>query len=217
MTQRGLASKLPEFKTERLLLREIQVSDYKSYQKKFSDYEIIRYLSNIVPWPYPDNGALDFLQSVILPKQGIDLWCWAICLKEKRDDMIGVIEIRKGPSDNRGFWIAREHQGKGFMTEATVPTTDYAFNKLGFEKLVFLNALENKASRRIKEKTGVRLVGTCPRKFVDPQYTMAQIWELTKEDYNRINPTTPQVFQDRPFLNDGRGKSPAHPRLEKKE
>ena len=35
----------------------------------------------------------------------------------------------------------------------------------------FANAIQNKASRRIKEKTGCRYVRTEPRKFLNPEFT----------------------------------------------
>ena len=56
------------------------------------------------------------------------------------------------------------------MTEAVFPITDYAFDVLGFETLFFSNALGNEKSRRVKEKTGARLLRTEPAKFVNPSY-----------------------------------------------
>jgi RimJ/RimL family protein N-acetyltransferase len=69
------------------------------------------------------------------------------------------------------------------MTEAVVPVMDYAFNDLGFEKLIFSNALENIKSRRIKEKTGATLVGLRSANFVDPKLKQAETWELSKENW----------------------------------
>jgi hypothetical protein len=50
---------------------------------------------------------------------------------------------------------------------------------LGFETLVFANAKGNSRSRRIKEKTGARLVRVEPRKYPNAAYREAEIWELT--------------------------------------
>ena len=65
------------------------------------------------------------------------------------------------------------------MTEAVIPIMDYAFDVLGFEVLVFSNALGNDRSRRIKEKTGAKLIRTEPAQFVDPAFTERELWELT--------------------------------------
>ena len=58
------------------------------------------------------------------------------------------------------------------MTEAVKPVMDFAFKDLGFDQLVFTNAVGNERSRRIKEKTGARLIDVRPAKFVDPSYSL---------------------------------------------
>ena len=73
------------------------------------------------------------------------------------------------------------------MTEAVAPVMDYAFAELGFEKLVFANAVGNQRSRRVKEKTGARFVRTEPGTFVNPAYTEREIWELTREEWSKWN------------------------------
>ena len=69
------------------------------------------------------------------------------------------------------------------MTEAVAPVNDYAFDELGFQVLVFSNALGNVASRKIKEKTGASFLKTEPAKFVDPAYSERELWKLTKESW----------------------------------
>ena len=69
------------------------------------------------------------------------------------------------------------------MTEAVRPVLDYAFEELGFDKLIFDNAVENTASRRVKEKTHCRFIGTKPQKFLNPKFTKSEIWELTKKSW----------------------------------
>ena len=69
------------------------------------------------------------------------------------------------------------------MTEALKPITDYAFNQLGFKKLIFANAVGNHRSRRIKEKTGAIYLESRPGKFINPKYKEQEIWELTKENW----------------------------------
>jgi len=177
---------IPEFKTKSLLLRAISISDAPSYKKYFVDYEVIRHLSAAVPWPYPEDGVADFINKVILPRQGIDRWSWALCFKEAPSELIGVVDLwRAGRPENRGFWLGKKYWGQGLMTEAIEPVTNYAFTSLKFDKLVFANAAGNKASRRIKEKSGARLVRVEPANFVDFQYTEQEVWELSKREWLR--------------------------------
>jgi [ribosomal protein S5]-alanine N-acetyltransferase len=178
---------LPVFETKRLILRGVELSDVPSYQKNFNDYEIISHLSHLVPWPYPDDGVEFFLKTVIMPTQARERWMWAIVEKQNPKEVIGTVDLfRQGIPENRGFWLAKKHWGKGYMTEAVEPVMDFAFNSLNFDKLIFSNALGNERSRRVKEKTGARYVGTKPSKLVDPKYTESELWELTKNEWRKF-------------------------------
>lgn len=178
-------SALPVFHTDRLVLREVGRSDIPSYQKYFSDYEVIRHLARHVPWPYPDNGVEIFLETMIFPNQGKDQWMWGLFEKENPANLIGCVHLwRKGRPENRGFWLARPFWGKGYMTEAVWPVMNYAFDELGFDTLIFANAVGNSRSRRVKEKTGAKLLRVEAAQFVDPTLTHHEIWELKREDWS---------------------------------
>jgi [ribosomal protein S5]-alanine N-acetyltransferase len=180
-------AKLPVFTTERLILREVTEADVPAYEENFVDYEVISQLAAAVPWPYPEGGVLNFIRHHIIPRQGNDRWVWGILLKEQPSEIIGVVDLwRTGTPENRGFWLGRKYWGKGIMTEAVFPITDYAFDVLGFETLFFSNALGNEKSRRVKEKIGARLLRTEPAKFVNPSYTKREIWELTRDQWREF-------------------------------
>ena len=178
---------IPTFRTPRLVLRELVEADAPSYEKYFVDYNVIRTLSAIVPWPYPKGGVQEYLKTQILPRQGLDKWAWAITLKDNPREVIGAVELwREGKPEHRGFWLAHKHWGKGYMTEAVRPVMDYAFNELGFERLVFTNAAGNRRSARVKEKTGAKLIGRGPARYVDPELTEQEVYELTKAAWNEF-------------------------------
>lgn len=178
--------KLPIFKTKRLVLKEVGLQNASSYQKNFNDYEIIRNLALGVPWPYPEDGALSYIRDVILKEQCKDRWIWGIFFKDEPNEIIGCVDLwREGHPEHRGFWLSRKYWGQGLMTEAVEPVTDYAFEDLGFEKLIFSNALGNMASRRVKEKTGARFLRIEKGAFVDPKLTEQEIWELSKSNWKK--------------------------------
>jgi len=175
---------IPTFETQRLILKEITIEDAPAYQKYFADYEVIQHLSNRVPWPYPEDGAHQFIENFLIPNQGKGQWAWGIFLKTNPNELIGCIELFESNStENRGFWLGKKFWGQGLMTEAVVPVMDYAFNKLGFTKMILANALGNTRSRRVKEKTLGRLIEVKPFKFVGSQYTESEFWEVTKEEW----------------------------------
>ena len=170
--------------TKRLILRAVTEADIPAYEKHFVDYEVIRYLASAVPWPYPADGVESFVKTVILPNQGKDKWVWGIFLKDNSDELIGVVDLWREPSpENRGFWLGRSFWGQGLMTEAVTVIMTYAFQELGFETLYFSNAKGNIGSRRVKEKTGARLIDVRSASFVDPRFTETELWELKKEDW----------------------------------
>lgn len=178
---------LPCFETERLILKEITLDDVVSYQMHFADYEVISQLSHHVPWPYPDNGAEDFIKKSILPKQGKNYWMWGLFLKTNPSEIIGAVHLwAPGTPENRGFWLGRKFWGQGLMTEATKPITDYAFNYLGFNELIFANAVGNIKSRRVKEKAGAKLLRIEPARFVNPDYAEHEVWLLTQQDWAKL-------------------------------
>ncbi len=123
----------PTLETSRLLLRPLELADAKQVQPLFSQWEILRYLTNIVPWPYPPDGSHRYYRDVALPaiERG-DEWHWTLRLKESPAAIIGGITLRKGETDNRGFWMALPWQGRGLMSEACEVVTDFWFSVLKF-------------------------------------------------------------------------------------
>jgi ribosomal-protein-alanine N-acetyltransferase len=184
-----VSAPIPQFETKRLILRGVSLADVPAYEKYFIDYEVISHLSVTVPWPYPKGGVFEFLNNFIFPTQGKSQWLWGIFEKQNPSELIGAVHLwRDGRPENRGFWLGKKFWGRGYMTEAVQPVMDYAFESLGFEKLVFANAVGNEKSRRVKVKTGARLLEVRPAKFVNPAYTEHEIWELTKDEWERCRP-----------------------------
>ena len=175
---------MPIFETKRLMLHPITLDDAPAAQRLFPHWEIVRFLDKKVPWPYPDDGALQFYRDVVLPEmERGEQWAWAIRLKGGPSHLIGGINLRLQPDDNRGFWVGLPWQGRGIMTEACEVVTDFWFEGLNHDKLRVAKAVDNIASRRISENQGARLVSIEDRVFLMGP-TQAAIWELTKEEWN---------------------------------
>lgn len=169
--------------TPRLKLRPIEFDDHKWVQQHFPVWEVVRYmLAGNVPWPYPDDGALQFFNAKIMPKtQSGELQAWAI-IEKASNTPIGVLNLKPGISGggNRGFWLGTPWHGKGYMSETVRVTTDYAFDTLGMPKLVLNNAKENTASAKLKINADATLLREEEMDFIAGRMT-AQWWELTPE------------------------------------
>jgi [ribosomal protein S5]-alanine N-acetyltransferase len=173
---------MPLLETRRLLLRPLELADADQIQVLFPHWEIVRHLDKRVPWPYPPNGAYEFLRDNALPamERG-DAWHWTLRLRKAPAYLIGIISLQRGEK-NRGFWLGLPWQGQGLMSEAADAATDYWFGPLAFERMRVPKAVGNIASRRISEKQGMRLVGVTEREFVSGRLT-AEIWEITAEEW----------------------------------
>jgi [ribosomal protein S5]-alanine N-acetyltransferase len=174
----------PERETPRLLLRPLELADAAQTQVLFPHWEIVRYLANKIPWPYPADGAYTYYRDVALPAitRGEE-WHWTLRLKTDPGQLIGSIDLRTRENDNRGFWLGLPWQRQGFMTEACDVVTEYWFNTLQFPVLRAPKAVGNSASRRISEKQGMRLVATEEKDYVSGRL-LSEIWEITAEEWN---------------------------------
>jgi ribosomal-protein-alanine N-acetyltransferase len=174
----------PVLQTKRLVLKPLELADASQTQLLFPHWEIVRYLRNVVPWPYPPDGAHRFYEDVALPAiQRGDEWIWTLRLKTAPECLIGSISLAKGENDNRGFWLGLPWHGQGLMTEAAEAVTDYWFNVLNFKVLRVPKAIDNAASRRISEKHGMRVIATEEREYVSGKF-LSEIWEITAEEWN---------------------------------
>jgi RimJ/RimL family protein N-acetyltransferase len=174
---------VPRLETLRLELRGLELEDARQAQVLFPQWEIVRYLASIVPWPYPEDGALSYYRDHALPamERG-DEWHWSLRLKNAPEQLNGCISLKRKENKNRGFWLGLPWQGRGLMTEAVEIVTDYWFDELKFSVMRAPKAIANTASRRISEKTGMRVVAVEERDYVSGRFA-TEIWEITAEEW----------------------------------
>jgi RimJ/RimL family protein N-acetyltransferase len=172
-----------EGRTKRLILRPLEIADAEQIQVLFPHWEIVRYLLNRVPWPYPPDGALQFLREVALPQtERGEAWHWSLRLQSDPATLIGVINLVRDKETNRGFWLGSPWHGQGLMSEACAWANDYWFERLGFSVLRVAKAVANTASRRISEKQGMRLVSAGEKDYVSGRLP-SEVWEITAEEW----------------------------------
>ena len=174
---------VPALETPRLLLRPLELADAAQVQELFPHWEIVRYLTHLVPWPYPADGAYKYIRDVALPSmERGESWRWTLRLKSNPEQLIGGISLMKGENKNRGFWIALPWHGQGLMSEASSAATDYWFDVLKFPVLRVPKAVANTASRHISEKQGMRVVAYIEQDLVCGRLP-AEVWEITAEEW----------------------------------
>lgn len=173
----------PPLQTPRLLLTPLQATDVPAIQQLFPHWEVVRYLDSQVPWPYPDDGAEQYVQNVVLPaiKEGKE-WHWMIRLATTPARCIGSISLYDEPGNNRGFWLSPPWQGQGYMQEACQVINRFWFKTLERPVMQVPKAAGNAASRRVSEREGMRLIEVSEGNFVSGRFAK-ELWELRREDW----------------------------------
>jgi [ribosomal protein S5]-alanine N-acetyltransferase len=144
--------------TERLLLREFRAEDETAIHAYASDPEVVR----LMIWgPNTPEQTRAFLQTTLKaqeqwPRPFVEL---AIELKAQRR-MIGSVGLRVKDEANRaadiGYVLARDHWGRGYMTEAARAVLDAGFRQLKLHRVWATCDPRNRASYRVMEKLGLR-------------------------------------------------------------
>lgn len=170
--------------TDRLRLRPLALTDAPTIQQIFPDWEVVKYLSDQIPWPYPEDGAITFVEGELERIAEGSHFTWAITLlSDPNSSLIGLISLMPhSKSDHRGFWLSRPYWGQGIMREAADRVTEFAFETLRLSALFLANAAANEGSRRIKIAAGADLVETTEENFVSGRLA-SEKWVLTAEKW----------------------------------
>ncbi len=144
-------------------LRPFRMDDLASLVQHANDASIAANLTDAFPHPYTEENGRAFLEEAIKPipfRRCIDIGgacCGAIGLHPKPDLWRRNMEL--------GYWLAREHRGKGIMTEAIRQMVQLGF--ADFPEITRIYATpfgSNIASQKALEKAGftleANLIGT---------------------------------------------------------
>jgi [ribosomal protein S5]-alanine N-acetyltransferase len=176
----------PVLETRRLILRPLAPADAPAIQRHFNNWNIIRNLASVVPWPYPDDGAETFIrQQLQKAAAGEEIYHWVLVLRQGDGQAIGSISFRsqlEAAKGNRGFWLAEPYWNQGLMTEAIAAVNDFVFETLRLESFYVCNSASNAASRRVKQKTGAVFVGYIELAHHNGQ-TKSEKWKVTRQSW----------------------------------
>lgn len=152
----------PMLETERLLLRPVELSDAPRIETLASAREIAATTLNI-PHPYPEGGAIMWLQQVLEHRARGDTECTFGILRKTDTVLMGVIGIHPYPngfSAELGYWIGVDFWGQGYMSETARRVIQYGFEDLGLQRIDAWHFMSNPASGRVMQKAGMKFEGT---------------------------------------------------------
>lgn len=176
-------TRTPILHTARLELRPLQLEDADALQASFAHWEVVRFLTHHVPWPYPEGETLRYLREDALPAMDAgEEWHWTLRLRSDPDRVIGSACLMDEDDNNRGFWLAKPYQGLGLMSEACAALNRFWFVTLGRPDMRVAKAALNEASCRLSRSEGMRIVKRQEEQFVCGT-AEEQIWEITREEW----------------------------------
>ena len=114
---------------------------FVAFTKDISDSE--RYVGSVV------NAPLDRFEQVFAIR--------------KRDLFVGLIGFKDTDVLNKkteiGYWLSEKHQKQGIVTKSVCKLCEYAFHKLGINRIQIKCAVENSASSNIPKRLGFSFEG----------------------------------------------------------
>ncbi len=148
--------------TERLLLRNLKKSDFKSVHS----YASLPDFSQFDVWgPNSEKDTTDFIQLCINqskkdPRYQFNL---AICLQESNELMVGCCSLKKEARRSRvgslGYSVHPDHQKLGYATEASLALIYFGFHHLDLTVIYATCDVRNKASIKVLENIGMTKTG----------------------------------------------------------
>ncbi|MEH2090569.1 GNAT family N-acetyltransferase [Nostoc sp.] len=144
--------------TQRLLLREMTLSDLDALLLVLGDADSMRYY----PKPFDREMVEKWIERHRHNYAQHGLGLWAMVLKTTGEVIgdCGLIwqEVEGQQELEIGYHVRRDQQMQGYATEAASACQDYAFNVLGSDRVISLIRPENIPSRRVAEKNGLKVV-----------------------------------------------------------
>ncbi len=175
--------------TDRLLLRPPTMEDAPAIQVLVNDERIAKVTLNI-PYPYPDNGAVEWLERVFARGQDDGEYHVPFAITRKADGLyMGTIGISVGnPYDASevGYWLGVEFWGQGYMTEALTRMIQFGFEELKLNRIHAGHFADNPASGRVMKKAGMVCEGTLRQHIKKADgYKDLVYYGILREDYEQ--------------------------------
>ncbi len=159
--------------TDRLTLRWLIPDDAQRLTELASNWNVARMLARL-PYPYPENGAEDWLATHADMRTRGHGSPYAITLAGTLIGVVGVERMDDGRVE-LGYWLGEPYWGHSYATEAAKAATHIGFADLGVGTLTSGHFEENAASGRVLQKCGFRYTGTSMRPCLARGEDMASV------------------------------------------
>ena len=174
-------------KSERLLLRPIQMDDADSIFLYRSNAEVNQYQGWI---PKTISDVHDFIAHKVSPEiNRPGTWVQFAIIKKDDDELIGDIGVHFLDSDDfqveLGCTVNQKYHGKGYATEALKSTINYLFDELGKHRIIASIDSRNQPSIRLIERLGFRKKGLVKEHSeLNSEWVNDLVYAMLKDEWN---------------------------------
>lgn len=151
---------MPILESERLIFRELELTDAEAMFEMDSDPDVHLYLGNN-PVKSIDE-VRDVIENIQWQYKTFGIGRMAVILKES-NDFLGWAGLKRernlkdrGIFCDLGYRFLKKHWGKGYATESAKAFVDYGFNILKLDKINAYADAANIASCKALEKAGLK-------------------------------------------------------------
>ncbi|MCZ9348910.1 GNAT family N-acetyltransferase [Streptomyces mutabilis] len=160
--------------TDRLVLRTVGAQDTEAVHAACQDPDIQRWTT--IPSPYLHEHARSFTEQMV-PDGWANASMFTFGLFLPAGDLVGMLGITMislGVGEI-GFWGSKEHRGRGYVTEAAVGASRWAFTERAVDRLEWRAEVGNTASRAVAQRAGYTMEGTL-RSAINNKGTRRDAW-----------------------------------------
>ncbi len=167
-------------------LKQLEQSDSIDIFKMIDNQR--EYLGKWLPFVASTKELSDtekYVDSVVNATEDRFEYVFVIIKCKKNAGLIGFKDTDKlNKKTEIGYWLSEKYQKQGIVTKSVDKLCDFAFNKLGINRIQIKCAVENMPSKNIPKKSGFRFEGIERQGELlkDGFYTDLEIYSKLKSD-----------------------------------
>jgi RimJ/RimL family protein N-acetyltransferase len=171
-----------QLETGRLILRPPRIDDLDDWTRLMQDEETARFIGGVAPRSVCWRQLMTMIGA--WHAQGFAMFSVIEKTTGRWIGRVGPWQPEGWPGPEVGWAIVRESWGHGHAGEAAEASIDWAFETLGWTKVIHSIAPDNAGSIRVAEKLGSRNLG--PGRLPPPFDTAEiDIWGQSRDEWRR--------------------------------